>query len=183
MNLSIGNSISTNYQPSLNSSNVVSASPDADGDHDGSRVKGTGQKGGHLLSALNQALTQSGLTSSQSATASGGSQQQALAAFSQSLYGALHAQISSQSVGSGVESSGGGSGLSNGLQSLIQQLSSAGPAGAVSDPTIAALQSSFNNLLAANGGNPNTSLGGFLKTLSCDLQSSNTGGAIASSTV
>ncbi len=141
-----------------------------------------------FASALMNALSQSGITvgsaSNGTTTPSGGasqSPQQALQAFMQNLFAALHAQSAGSSGQPGADgdndgSAAGAAGAMGGhhggigkmeanLQSLIQQLSS----GASASPVDASLQQSFQNLAGAQGSNQ-ASLTSFLQSLSQNLQ-------------
>jgi hypothetical protein len=112
--MSISATDSTSAASALPSSSSVRATRgagrDRDGDNDGARVSGAG-KGGRFASAIQQALSQLGIGASggtPSTSASGSSSDaadatktqdpaQALAAFAQSLFAALHAQSSGAS--------------------------------------------------------------------------------------
>jgi hypothetical protein len=81
----------------LGISSVNSGAQDSDGDNDGSRVSGASGNGGKFASAINQALSQFGISSAAASTTTGASStastqdpQQALTSFMQNLFAALH---------------------------------------------------------------------------------------------
>lgn len=173
------------HNPYISQLNPVSASSQTgfsggDGDGDG----GVGKTGGSapFASALNKALSQSGIS------ASGTGTDQAMQAFMQQLLAALQAQSGQGAQLNGADGDNDGSSSANAvngmpgghhhggigkmesnLQSLIQQLSSSNSSG--SSSTDAALQQSFQNLLNTQGSSTNqTTLASFLQTLSQNLQ-------------
>jgi hypothetical protein len=173
-------------------SNPVSQGNDPDGD--GSRLRGGA--GGRFASAINQALTQIGLTPPDASSASATQDpKQAEQAFAQALFGALQGQNADAAQGSGAAHKGGGGHhhhggggagkVESGLQNLIQQLS-ASTTGATSAATsdtsaLSALQTSFDSLVAANGGTPgNESLSTFLQNLAQNLQGAPSSGNVVS---
>ncbi len=171
------------YVSQLNpaSSSVRPSMSGGDGDNDGGGIK----KGGALSSAINQALSQSGISSS-----SGTGTDQAIQAFIQNLLAALQAQQNAQAVqaqnGAAASNAVAGHGhhhgigkLDAGLQSLIQQLSSSGSGG--QNSTNAALQQSFQSLISSNGSNSQTSLSSFLQSVMQNVQGAGLSGNFVNS--
>jgi hypothetical protein len=166
------------------SSSVQPGFSGGDGDGDG----GVGSTGGSstFSSALTNALSQSGISTS--------GNNQAMQAFMQQLLAALQAQSGQGAQFNGAHSDGDNDGSSsasavNGisrgqghhhggigkmesnLQSLIQQLSSSSTSSTAANSPDAALQQSFQSLLNTQGSSTNqTTLAGFLQTLSQNLQ-------------
>ncbi len=146
--------------------------PDADGDGDGTRL-GRAERGGKFAAALQQALSDSGLSATGDSTNSQASAAQALQNFTQNLFSALHAQHAtdtsaktvSNSAGSNVNSlaslggrehHGGAGRLQADLQQLIQQLQSqSGDAsnGASIDTSNSASTSTAGNTASTTSGN------------------------------
>ena len=203
---SISGSSATSYlYPTTTTSNAYTAPSSTDST---AATNGAGK----FANAIAQALTQVGATGTSasattSTTATSGSSssqtpQQAEAAFAQSLFAALQGQSGTSSSGAAQGSGGhhhhhggghggGGGKIASALDSLAQSLTSSSttPAGAVgstpaASPAVSALQTSFNNLLAANGQSANsTSLPQFLQTLASNLQGSSNSGTLVSTTV
>ena len=152
---SLGGSAAVSSSQYTRSASSASRVGDADGDNDGSKVGKSGGGGGKFAAAISQALSQLGASSSTSgASSTSGTTsatdnatavdpQQALTAFVQNLFAALHAQTqagqqaSGSSAGNGTDSTssinstgstvrhqGGVGKIEGDLQSLIQQLSS-----------------------------------------------------------
>ncbi len=132
-------------------------------------------------------------TTGTTSTSSSQSKEQALQAFVQNLLAAIQSQLSGSGSSSGSghhhHGAGGVGKVESGIQDLINQLSSstttpgAGPATAVSSTTgtnpLAALQSSFNNLLSVDGiSGSGKSLSGFLQNLETNLQGSGISGNV-----
>lgn len=100
----IGSNNSAIYTTALSSSSAVnSVKQDSDGDNDGSRAPSAVGGGGKFASAINDALSQLGVTptsassdSDASGTATTQDPQQALASFMQSLFAALQGQSGAQ---------------------------------------------------------------------------------------
>jgi hypothetical protein len=180
---------------------------DSDGDNDGSRVAGSG--GGRFASAISQALTQIGVTPPDASSASAGATsatstdtsptqdpKQAERAFAQALFSALQGQSGAPGQTEGPHKGGGGhhhhgggggaggaSKIESGLQNLIQQLGASGTPTS-GDSALTALQTSFNNLVTANGGNSSSaSLTSFLQDLSQNLQGAPSTGNVVSTKV
>jgi hypothetical protein len=205
-------SISGNY-PAITSTQfsttapVSYAQPDSDCDTDGVSASRPARGGGKFASAIDQALSQLGVSASGTAGASsaGAAQgpQQALVTFKQNLFAALQAQ-SGQPDNAAVEAASGsaagaspavhghhqhgGGKLEAGLQSLIQQLSSSNAgtadssaASGSSSPAQDSLQQSFKNLMAADGASGSSAtLSSFLQTLSQNMHSAPPTGNIVS---
>ena len=170
-----------------------SANPvQGEGDVDRSRITPpTTGRNGLFTDTITQTLFQIGVTPTAANVATGApptnSQQQALNAFVQNLFGALQ-DSATPAGGTGAKSaptarkdrpSGSasapalpdtqaGGNLESQIQGLAQQLN-ASPAPA-SDGQLATLQQSFQNLVATQGGDANASLGNFLQALSQNLQ-------------
>jgi hypothetical protein len=170
---------------------------------------GASSRGG-LASAISQALSAIGVSGATPTPDSSSSTDQdplkALSTFIHSLFAALQSQGSGQpaaaqggsnsnvssdstsvsaATGHGHHHHGGGAGsIGSKLQSLIQELAASGSdtTGATqSDPALAALQQSFQNLLNVQGGSGNqATLGSFLQTLVQDLPGANPVGNIVS---
>ncbi|MFI4939133.1 MAG: hypothetical protein ACHP7O_02115 [Burkholderiales bacterium] len=179
----------------------------------GNSIAGTtGGSGGNFASAISQALTQIGVTPANSSSSAGSTPSstsqtpaEALKAFAQNLFAALQSQSGTQASDSGAKShsghgyrhGGGGSGnIQSALQSLIQQLpsssgqstsgsgtASTSTSGSTSGSAIDALQTSFNNLLSADGvSGTNATLKNFLQTLSQNLQGTSSTGNVINTT-
>lgn len=181
---------------------------DNDGSTGGSRGVGGGVGGGRIANAIAQALSQLGGTTPTSGTTatdasgaagttgaagSGTDLRQAESAFAQNLFAALHAQSAgtgnAPGAGQGAEHhhhGGGGGRLAAGLQSLAQQLSSSssstsGTSGSGGSQALSDLQTSFDNLLAANGqSGSGATLSQFLQSLSQNLQGAASSGNVVS---
>ena len=148
-------------------------------------------------------------TSGTSSTDNTQTPQQALQAFVQNLLAAIQSQVSgaSSSSGSGHHHHHGGGGLGkveSGIQDIINQLTSGSSrpgtgasstgsttSGAVTATTgsgtgnsaVSALQSSFNNLLSADGiSGSSATLTNFLQNLESNLQGSGTSGNVVKTT-
>jgi hypothetical protein len=131
------------------------------------------------------------------ATASGTDPQQALQTFMHDLFAAMHAQgaqnttastgtdsdgdssgaSSAQGVGGGRHYHGGLSKMENGLQNIIQQLSTAdtsstASSSGTSSSAVSALQQDFQSLMTSMGGSTGNqaSLSDFLKSIATNLQ-------------
>ena len=162
-----------------------------DGDDD--EMRASSRRGGGLMAAIGNALSQIGVGSSSdsansSSTENDSSSQdpaQAVSAFVQSLMGALHAQDTQASASqntSGTDADGDNDGstsaaqghhrhhhLQADLQSLMQQLSSSNTSNSSSNSTAPSsdLEQSFKNLMSALGNtNSNATLPNFLQALS-----------------
>lgn len=166
----------SHYIPQLSSPGSAGRVNAAGGDSDGD---GSG-KGGTLTSAIDKALSQSGISPSGS--------DQALQAFMQNLLAALQAQGQNadpdgDSDGSGKSAANAVSGhhagvgigkMESSLQSLIQQLSSNS-----GNPADAALQQSFQSLVGSGGSN--TNLTGFLQSVMQNMQGAGLSGNLVNS--
>ena len=208
---SVSGSVAASYTQFSSTGAVAPRGQDSDGDNDGStgrsRGVGGGVGGGRIANAIAQALSQLGGTSSTSGTSAtdatgttgaagtAGSStdiKQAESAFAQSLFAALHAQSAgtgnAPGAGQGGEHhhhGGGGGRLAAGLQSLAQQLSSSsstpGTSGSGGSQALSDLQTSFDNLLAANGqSGSGATLSQFLQSLSQNLQGAASSGNVVS---
>ena len=175
-----------NYQISANALYAgQSANPvQSEGDIDRSRITApTNGRSGLFTDTITQTLFQIGITPTAANVATGApptnSQQQALNAFVQNLFGALQdsgsptggnsksaAPVRGRPATAGaVSADSQGTSLDAQIQDLAQQLGS----GAAND-NLAGLQQSFQDLVTAQGGNANASLGSFLQALSQNLQ-------------
>ncbi|MDA8163511.1 MAG: hypothetical protein M0017_00570 [Desulfobacteraceae bacterium] len=190
---------------SSQSSNIDQNIGDGDGGNDPSSVSSVGQRsGGGLVSAIDQALVQAGISapvgmasgSPGTSTASDQNAQEALQAFMQNLFAALQS-AGGQAAGDGSAGSGssavsgasvhghhhhhgGGHGrLQASMQTLIQQLSASDSSSSNSSSTDTALQQSYQNLLSAQGASGNqTSLPSFLRSISQNLRGAGTMGNV-----
>ncbi|GBG12581.1 uncharacterized protein NMK_0112 [Novimethylophilus kurashikiensis] len=137
-----------------------------------------------------------GTTSDSTTTSSTTDPQQALQTFMHDLFAAMHAQgaqnttasagtdsdgdndgssaSAAQGVGGGRHYHGGLSKMENGLQNIIQQLSTGDSSSATgtSNSSVSALQQDFQNLMTAMGGSTSNqaSLSDFLKSIATNLQ-------------
>ncbi len=161
------------------------------GDVDRSRITApTSGRSGLFTDTITQTLAQIGITPTAANVATGAtptnSQQQALNAFVQNLFGALQ-DSGAPTAGSGAKSSPAtrkdgrtaspgaavseslqGSSLDSSIQDLAQQLTSGS---STSDSgNLSALQASFQDLVSTQGGNTSASLGSFLQALAQNVQ-------------
>jgi len=180
-----------------------SANPvQGEGDVDRSRITPpTTGRNGLFTDTITQTLFQIGVTPTAANVATGApptnSQQQALNAFVQNLFGALQ-DSGTPASGTGAKSAPvvrkdrpsssataqplGDSQASGNLESQIQGLAqqwNASP-NSSSEGNLAALQQSFQNLVATQGGDANASLGNFLDALSQNLQNIPPAGSLIS---
>ncbi len=163
------------------------------GDVDRSRITPptTTGRNGLFTDTITQTLFQIGITPTAANVATGAtptnSQQQALNAFVQNLFGALQ-DSGAPTVGGGTKSGAAirkdgrpanpatsslseslqGGSLDSSIQSLAQQVNSG--TGASQSGDLAALQQSFQDLISTQGGNTGASLGGFLQALAQNVQ-------------
>ncbi|MBV8633305.1 MAG: hypothetical protein JO002_02340 [Burkholderiaceae bacterium] len=160
------------------------------GDVDRSRITPpTTGRTGLFTDTITQTLFQIGVTPTAANVATGApptnSQQQALNAFVQNLFGALQ-ESGTPTAGTGgkpapairkdgrplspssLSDTQQDASLDSQIQSLAQQLNSS-PA-TQTEGNLAALQQSFQDLISTQGGNTNASLGNFLQALSQNLQ-------------
>jgi hypothetical protein len=174
-----------------------SATPvQGDGDIDRSRITPpTTGRNGLFTDTITQTLFQIGITPTAANVATGApptnSQQQALNAFVQNLFGALQdsgtpssgtgakpaqatrkdgrpASSTNVTTPSALSDSPQSGSLDGQIQSLAQQVNSGSNTQA--DGNLAALQQSFQDLVSTQGGSANASLGNFLQALSQNLQ-------------
>jgi len=155
------------------------------GDVDRSRITApTSGRSGLFTDTITQTLAQIGITPTGATPTN--SQQQALNAFVQNLFGALQ-DSGAPTAGSGAKSSPAtrkdgrtaspgaavseslqGSSLDSSIQDLAQQLTSGS---STSDSgNLSALQASFQDLVSTQGGNTSASLGSFLQALAQNVQ-------------
>ncbi|MES2118416.1 MAG: hypothetical protein V4578_24830 [Pseudomonadota bacterium] len=198
---SVSGSAAVSYTQFSSTGAVAPRGQDGDGDNDGSTGQVRGGGGGRLGHAIAQALSQLGGTTATggtgaagSATGAGTDTRQAESAFAQSLFAALHAQSGGPGNAPGAAQGGehhrhggGGGKLAASLQSLAQQLSapsssgSGATGGAAGSQALTDLQTSFDNLLAANGqSGSGTTLSQFLQSLSQNLQGAASAGNVVS---
>lgn len=167
-----------------------------------------------ISAALSQVTGASSSTSttaasSTSSTSGTSDASQAEATFAQNLFAALQSPAAASSGASGAAASGtapagghhhhhgggGGGKISSGLDNLASALTASGSNTSTTDSStdagdatgsdpLSALQSSFNNLLAANGqSSSSASLPQFLQTLSQNLQNAPATGSVVSTKV
>jgi hypothetical protein len=182
----------------------------SDGDVDRSRITPpTTGRNGLFTDTITQTLFQIGITPTAANVATGApptnSQQQALNAFVQNLFGALQ-DSGTPSTGTGTKSATSArkegrpasstnatspstlsaplqsSGFDSQIQNLAQQVSSG--TNTQAGGNLAALQQSFQDVISTQGGNAapnaNTSLGNFLQALSQNLQNIPPAGSLIS---
>lgn len=157
---------------------------------------GIGTTSGTTASSSSNSASQDSASTS---SASQSDQAQALSAFMHSLMAALHAQsnpASATAPQAGTDSDGDNDGstaatqghrhrpnVQGDLQSLMQELASGSSSTSGADPTVGALQQSFQSLLSAYGDSGSSAtLGNFLQALSSQFPGGSTSGNVVKTT-